>query len=424
MNVTRRHLSVLALSLALLLLPTDPAGAGLGEKARTTKNDDHAVQPYDVAVGSDGLIYAVDHSEHDIDVFGPSGTVFGSGVLAYKHVTSFAASGSTEGNLFFPQGIAAGEGSIYVADTANTRVSQFSNNGGHIRSWGESGGIVDGQFLEPSRIALDTAGNVYVSDGRRNDIQKFTSDGSFLMGFKTETPDGPIAKAGGVAIAPDGSIYVTDEIGDRVVKYDAAGNFQSELEGGDLRNPVDVAIDSQGTVYVVCSHSENQTVQVFDPSGTFKFAFGRGTFNFPKGLGIDAKTGDVWVANTSDTTLWGYGRLKPDVEIDHSRHASQFERKRLVYFFEGFNQAVPCEVSADGTMTVPVRKDAEVVDIDGTFTLTKRNSQQTLGLRRSEARIAEDAVDRGRAVRIKVSFKLKCPDSEPVTKRLIYSIRA
>ena len=377
---------------------------------------------FDVAVGSDGLIYAVDNAEHDIDVYGPSGDVFGTGELAYKHVTSFAASGSTEGNLFFPQGIAAGEGSIYVADTANTRVSQFSNDGGHIRSWGESGGTVDGQFLEPSRIALDSAGNVYVSDGRRNDIQKFTSDGAFLMGFKTETPDGPIAKAGGVAIGPDGSIYVTDEIGDRVVKYDAAGNFQSELESGDLRNPVDIAIDPQGTVYVVCSHQENQTVQVFDPSGTFKFAFGRGVFNFPKGIGVDAKTGDVWVANTSNKTLRGFGQVKPDVEIHKSRNPSQFEEKKLVYFFQDFNQAAPCEVSAEGTMTVPVRKETEVVDIDGKFTLRKRSSQQTIGLRRDEAAIAADAVDKDRDITIKVAFRLTCPDSEPVTKRLTYTI--
>ena len=421
---TARHRPALpiALSLGLLFVFSSPAGAGLGGKGRSIP-DEHATQPQDVAVGSDGLIYAVDRGDHDIDVYGPSEKVFGDGSIAYEHKYSFSATGQTEGNLFYPQSIAAGQGFIYVADTSNTRVSQFSNNGGHIRSWGENGGLVDGDFLEPSRITVDTQGNVYVSDGRRNDIQKFTSTGDFLMGFKTETPDGPLAKAGGVAIAPDGSIYVTDEIGNRVVKYDSAGNFQSELEGGDLRNPVDIAVDSNGTVYVVVSALENQNVQVFDSSGTFKFSFGKGTFEFPKGIGVDATTGEVWVANTSDQTLWGYGQVKPKVEIDASGNPDQFEKKQLRYDFNDFNQVASCPVVANGSMTVPVRNDSEVVDLHGTFTLRRRHSRQTIGLRRDEAAIAANAVDKNERVLVDVKFRLNCPDSDPVIKRYDYGIQ-
>jgi DNA-binding beta-propeller fold protein YncE len=68
---------------------------------------------------------------------------------------------------------------IYVNDpqkgdtgNGNPRVQKFDTNGNFITKWG-SYGKGDGEFIDPEHLAVDSQGNVYVSDARNNDIQVF-----------------------------------------------------------------------------------------------------------------------------------------------------------------------------------------------------------------------------------------------------------
>ncbi|MGQ9870601.1 6-bladed beta-propeller [Leptodesmis sp.] len=58
-------------------------------------------------------------------------------------------------------------------------MQKFDTNGRFLKQWG-SCGVGDGQFQEPSGIAIDGSGYVYVSDTYNNRIQKFDADGNFL----------------------------------------------------------------------------------------------------------------------------------------------------------------------------------------------------------------------------------------------------
>ena len=84
-----------------------------------------------------------------------------------------------------PSGLAINsEGSVYVVDTNNHRIQKFTSEGTFITKWG-SNGSGDGEFSFPLGIAVDAEGNVYVSDTtdpptRNNRIQKFSSDGTFI----------------------------------------------------------------------------------------------------------------------------------------------------------------------------------------------------------------------------------------------------
>jgi len=72
-----------------------------------------------------------------------------------------------------------GSGNVYVSDRgalsgSNHRIQKFDSTGNFITKWG-SDGAGDGQFRGASGIAVDSSGNVYVSDTPLNRIQKFTS---------------------------------------------------------------------------------------------------------------------------------------------------------------------------------------------------------------------------------------------------------
>jgi DNA-binding beta-propeller fold protein YncE len=83
--------------------------------------------------------------------------------------------GTGNGQFISPSGIATDHaGNVYVIDGGNNRVQKFDSNGTFITTWG-SYGTGNGQFISPSGIATDHAGNVYVIDGGNNRIMVFSS---------------------------------------------------------------------------------------------------------------------------------------------------------------------------------------------------------------------------------------------------------
>lgn len=75
-------------------------------------------------------------------------------------------------------------GNVYVADTWNHRVQKFDSDGNFLLKWGTKG-YGDGQFHYPRGIAVDGLGNVYVVDAGNYRIQKFDSEGNFLAKWGT-----------------------------------------------------------------------------------------------------------------------------------------------------------------------------------------------------------------------------------------------
>lgn len=79
---------------------------------------------------------------------------------------------------------------IYVTDggSPETAVQKFTSNGTFITSWGSTG-LGDGQFVSPGGVYVDSSDNVSVSDfGENNRIQKFDSNGNFLVNGELRVP--------------------------------------------------------------------------------------------------------------------------------------------------------------------------------------------------------------------------------------------
>jgi len=66
----------------------------------------------------------------------------------------------------------ASDGSVYVADYYNHRIQNFTSEGGFVSKWGTYGSG-DGEFDEPTGVAVASDGSVYVADSWNDRIQKF-----------------------------------------------------------------------------------------------------------------------------------------------------------------------------------------------------------------------------------------------------------
>jgi len=109
---------------------------------------------------------------------------------------------------------------VYVADTMNNRIQQFSSTGTFLREWGTKG-TGDGEFNAPSGIAVDSSNNVYVADTMNNRIQQFSSTGVFITKFgEAGIEDGKFDSPSDVAVSSDGHVYVADSGNNRIQVFE------------------------------------------------------------------------------------------------------------------------------------------------------------------------------------------------------------
>src|SRR5262249_58397889 len=84
----------------------------------------------------------------------------------------------------------------------------------------------DGTFMWPTAIALDKAGNVYVSDEWYNRISIFTKDGQWVGKWGTPgSGDGQLNRPSGMAFDADDNLYIVDSLNNRVQKFTKEGKF-------------------------------------------------------------------------------------------------------------------------------------------------------------------------------------------------------
>ena len=189
-------------------------------------------RPRGIAVAPDGsAIYVVDQDNLRVQTFDADGRfvgIWGGDGGGYTFGTQFQQG---------PSGIATGaDGLIYVADTWNHRIVVFDASGAVIRQFGENGDTggsptaavpnLDGKFFGPRGVAVDDgASEVYVVDTGNERVQVFGPDGSFKRTFGGNG-SGPnqLLEPVGIALGPDGRVYVADTNNGRISVWDKAGN--------------------------------------------------------------------------------------------------------------------------------------------------------------------------------------------------------
>ena len=191
---------------------------------------------------------------------------------------------------------------VYVLCRGNHPVMIFEPDGRFLSCWGE------GLFRWPHGILVDGEDNVYIADCQKHTVEKFTLEGELLMTLGTPnwaalTMRGlPFNLPTGTAVAPDGTIYVSDGYGNRRVhRFTAEGELmyswgEPGTGPGQFILPHFVDVDAEGTVYV-CDR-ENLRIQIFSPEGAYLTEWPG--LNKPADIHIDRARGVAYVGELGD----------------------------------------------------------------------------------------------------------------------------
>ncbi len=221
-------------------------------------------QPAGMALTSNGVSYIV--SRGNENNFGSRiSKVFIGGFHEEDLLGEFGFYGEKDGDVLWPNSVAVdSQGDVYVSDDWLNRISVFNSDGEFKSVWGTSGSG-QGELDGPAGLAFDANDNLYVVDSRNHRVQVFTKDGNYVSGFGSRgAAAGEFNTPWGISVDGDGAIYVADWKNNRVQKFNAEGSHALSFEG-DLDHPSDVTTDPEGDVYV-CDWG-NHRVRVYDPEG-------------------------------------------------------------------------------------------------------------------------------------------------------------
>lgn len=150
---------------------------------------------------------------------------------------TFGSKGSGNGQLSKPEGITVDSASpnhIWVADTGNNRVEEFSSGGYYTSQFGTAG-TGNGQFKSPQGIAIDSEGNVLVADGGNNRVQEFSASGTYQFQFGTAgTGETQMKTPAALILDSANDAYVLDTGNSRIEKWQPAGSYHESSGSGGM----------------------------------------------------------------------------------------------------------------------------------------------------------------------------------------------
>jgi YD repeat-containing protein len=328
-------------------LPPEAGGAHLSYATQigsSGSGNGQLKDPVGSAIDGNGNVWVTDSGNNRIEEFSSAG----------KFVAKYGKEGTGSGEFKGPQGIDVNQstGNVYVSDSGNNRIEELSGTGTFIRTFGTSG---SGQLDEPIGIKIDSSGNVWVADVNNNRIVEFSSTGTYIAAYGSEgSGDGQFEGPVGITFSGP-NLYVVDIGNHRVEELSATGAYvgQFGIEGGgdgEFYEPIGIASDSAGNVYVTDGRSDR--VQEFSAAGAFRATFayegrGEGQLTYPTGISINA-AGDMYVVDTGDN------RIQEWIPINEAAHNT-----KTIYYTSGTEAEVmscrnhpewaslPCRVEPD-----------------------------------------------------------------------------
>jgi DNA-binding beta-propeller fold protein YncE len=296
--------------------------------------------PQTVAIGPDGAVYVGDQSSNVVQVFGRDGSfqrevgVAGTrpgelgpvGAVAVaadntllvadgrdrihrfdgtgRLLNTFGSGGTEVGQFHFGAGgghdAPAGGGlaisgqTLFVSDSFNDRIQRFQLDG-----TGAAELVAPGQLSNPRGLAVSGT-RLIVADDHNHRLAVFDTGGRFLQSVGSGQGQGlgQLSFPFGVAVDPQGRVFVADDLNHRVVRFGPKSKYPYKARWGSygtapgqLAYPRAIAVDQAGEIYV--TNTGNDRIDVFDRTGTLLRSFGAsgrapGQFNAPLGVGADA----------------------------------------------------------------------------------------------------------------------------------------
>jgi sugar lactone lactonase YvrE len=271
-------------------------------------------EPSTVTVDRNGTIYIADSANQTIRKSSANGLVT---TLAGQPEIAGSSDGiGTAARFSFIEGMVFDtSGNLVVSDTQNytirkiTPTASVSTFAGRAGETGSADGIGDAaRFFEPTGIAIDNNGNLYVADMFNSTIRKLSPDGAVTTLPKPNFRDGSFPTGEsfydprGVSIDANGNLFIADTGNNTIRKIDRsgqastlAGYMTGRGEAADglgsaarFYSPYRLANDSAGNVFVCDTF--NHTVRKITPAGMVTtFAGMAGTAGYQDGVGREAR---------------------------------------------------------------------------------------------------------------------------------------
>lgn len=239
----------------------------------------------------------------------------------------------------YPSGLDVGpDGTIYVADTGNDKVSAYTPAGQLLWSVGIRGRRVLGGFDNPRDVAV-TGNRLFVADTGYQRVQEVDARTGRALRVWPMSMQSPMGISTGVDPTGRNVVLVTEGTADRVSVFSPAGALirrigTSGSGAGQLQEPRDAALDAFGRVYV--ADYLNNRVALFTSGGAWITAWGStgtapGKFLRPYGVDTDA-TGRVYVADSNNFRIQVFTRSGDPLRVIGSKGtaAGQFAHLRRV----------------------------------------------------------------------------------------------
>jgi uncharacterized protein (TIGR03437 family) len=300
------------------------------------------------AVFVGGNLYITDQVNNRVRIVTGSTitTLVGTGTAGYAGDGKAASAAQ----VFNPTGIVVdGSGNIYFSDTRNQVVRKVTssgtistyagNNTAGAGQGGDTGTADTAQLDNPSSLALDASGNLYIADSLNNKIRKVTASNSFINTFAGNSfndfagDGGPAVNAElnnpeGIAIDAIGNVYIADTFNHRIRMVTLDGNIHTVAGNGvagfrgdngqatnaELNHPEGIAVDTAGNLYI--ADTFNQRVRMVLSNGKIVTIAGTGgeaytgdggpgtsaSLNFPSSVFVDG-SGNVYVTDSQNYVI-------------------------------------------------------------------------------------------------------------------------
>jgi DNA-binding beta-propeller fold protein YncE len=254
-------------------------------------------EAYGITVGSDGTTYAVDRLNQRVEEFNASGT----------YVRDEGKRGTAIGDYSWPETAAvAPDGTLWVGDTRNNRLQQFSASLAVPPLL-----VVTGPASLPFKyiegVAAASNGDIWVADTDNNRVVRYNPTSKTYTSFGTRGAGSTIGappqfiNPQGVAVSSS-DIYVADTGNNRIDEVDISSGNLVKVFGTGISGPQGIALAPDGSVWVANTQANDlvelssdlsSELTVFGSAGT-----GTSQFQLPHSLAVSANGATLFVADT------------------------------------------------------------------------------------------------------------------------------
>lgn len=234
---------------------------------------------------------------------------------------------------------------VVVTDVFNHCLRLIDYKGKFIEKVGREGRS-GGQFKEPSAVAVDSSGHIYVTERDNPRVQKFTSAGKYITKFGQKTLRGTqLSDPTAIAITSNGLIAVSDWDKNQIFFFSNGGKIVSIIakENNFLKLPAGIAFNKVG--HLLVADRGNHCVWELTMNGDLVRKIGShgsnpGQLNFPYGIVVDdedriivSESGNsrISVFSQMGDLIRCFGELGTEPgKFDHPRHLCLNSRKQLI----------------------------------------------------------------------------------------------